>query len=386
MNIMIKIIALSILLLLGSCTTVTTPPGREASKITTDMLTSGAHVGLSSHQVAFPEHQILQLNPEMIAFLDRHVDKELGNYSRLRQLLNVIIDDANFNLIYDEKTRTAAETFRDRRGNCLSFTNMFIAMARHLGLNAEFQEVEIPPNWSMDGQSFVLSRHINVYLEAERGMYQVVDFNIDDFKSSYEMERVSDARARAHYFNNIAVERMLADNNSEALGYFRLAIKADPSFSPTWINLGILYRREGFPAYAEASYLQAIRVDSRNMVAMSNLAGHYEQQGELSLAAQYRKRVNRHRMRNPYYRYKLAREAYAAGHYEDVVQHMKVAVRQQKNVDSFYFLLGLSYFKMGQEKAGQRWLSKAVDMVEKGSLKRAYNHKLELLLSSTDSG
>jgi len=385
-SVIIKTIALFLSLFVISCTTVTSPPGREAANITTVMLTSGVPVAFGSTKTTLPERDILELNPEMIEFLDRHVDKDLGDYSRLLQLLHIIIEDGNFNLVYDDQTRTAIETFRDRRGNCLSFTNMFIAMARHLGLNAEFQEVEIPPDWSMDGQSFVLSRHINVYLEAGFGINQVVDFNIDDFKSKYDMERVSDQRAAAHYYNNIGVEQMLAGNNSEALGYFAQAIESDSGFAPVWINLGILYRRQGFPVYAEASYLQAIRVDSRELVAMSNLAHLYEQQGDISLAERYRKRVDRHRMRNPYYRYKLAREAYDAAHYENAIDHLKAAVRQQKNVDSFYFLLGLSYFKMGNEKAGQRWLSKAMETVGKGSLKRAYNHKLELLLSSTDGG
>lgn len=385
-SVIVKTIALSLLLCVVSCATVTSPTGREAANITADMLASGIPAAFVPVKDDSVERDILELNSEMIEFLDRHVDMNLGDYSRLRQLLHLIIDDGNFNLVYDDKTRTAAETFRDRRGNCLSFTNMFIAMARYLELNAEFQEVEIPPDWSMDGQSFVLSRHINVYLEAAPGIHQVVDFNIDDFKSSYDMERVSDQRAGAHYYNNMGVEQMLAGNNNEALGYFAHAIESDPGFAPVWINLGILYRRAGFPVYAEASYLQAIRIDSKNMVAMSNLANLYERQGDYSLAEGYRKRVDRHRMRNPYYRYKLAREAYDAAHYEDAIDHMKVAVRQQKNVDGFYFLLGLSYFKMGDEVAGQRWLGKAMETVEKGSLKRAYHHKLELLLSSTDGG
>lgn len=386
MSVIAKTIILSITLFVASCTTVTSPTGREAANITADMLTGGVPGAFIPPKTALPETDILELNPEMIEFLDHHVDENLGDYSKLRQLLHVIIGDGNFNLIYDDQTRTAVETFRDRRGNCLSFTNMFIAMARHLGLNAEFQEVEIPPDWSLDGQSFVLSRHINVYIDEGPGINQVVDFNIDDLKSSYDMERISDDRARAHYFNNIGVERMLADNNVEALGYFGRAIESEHGFAPVWINLGVLYRRQGFPVYAEASYLQAIRVESRNMVAMSNLASLYEQQGDLALADQYRKRVNRHRLRNPFYRYKLAREAYDAARYKDAIDHLKVAVRQQKNVDSFYFLLGLSYFKMGDEKAGQRWLSKAMETVGKGSLKRAYHHKLELLLSSTDGG
>ena len=50
--------------------------------------------------------------------------------------------------MYDEITRTASETFRARRGNCLSFSNMFVAMARDVGLDVQFQEVEIPPDWT----------------------------------------------------------------------------------------------------------------------------------------------------------------------------------------------------------------------------------------------
>ena len=33
------------------------------------------------------------------------------------------------------------------RGNCLSFSSMFVAMAREADLTAYFQEVYIPPNW-----------------------------------------------------------------------------------------------------------------------------------------------------------------------------------------------------------------------------------------------
>lgn len=65
---------------------------------------------------------------------------------------------------------------------------------------------------------------------------------------------------------------------------------------------------------------------------------------------------------------------------------MKVAVRRQKHIDSFYLLLGLSYFKMGDETAGERWLSKAMEMTDDESQKRAYHNKLELLLSASDAG
>ena len=368
-------------LITASCAT-TTVSERDAANVTTKMLLSGNSINATHFSELTPDSKVLELTPEMIAFLEYNVDEKKWEYFRLRELLHAIIVDNDFEIIYDDITRTASETFRDRRGNCLSFTNMFIAMARHLGLNAQFQEVEIPPDWSMDGQSFVLSQHVNAYLELGPYSRKVVDFNIEDFKTSYEMRQISDQRALAHYFNNIGVEQMLDGMHGKALANFRRSIESDVEFAAVWINLGVLYRRESKPVYAEAAFLKALDVDSKNMVAMSNLSNLYKAQGEMTLSELYQQRVNKHRMQNPYYRYMLAQKSYDAERYAEAVDHLKVAIRHQKADDGFYFLLGLSYFKLGDETAGQEWMNKAMETAEKASLRRAYGSKLDLLLSS----
>jgi hypothetical protein len=146
---------------------------------------------------------VLELTPEMIRFLDDHVRTRGSEDGRLRMLLFAVMGEGTFNLIYEESTRTAAETFRDRRGNCISFTNMFIAMARYLDIDAYYEEVDIPPDWSLSGQSFLLSEHVNVLLELKNNETRIVDFNMYDFKLGYDRKVISDKRARAHYFNNL---------------------------------------------------------------------------------------------------------------------------------------------------------------------------------------
>ena len=123
-------------------------------------------------------------------------------------------------------------------------------------------------------------------------------------------------------------------------------------------------------------------MDKWNMVALSNLGNLYEKEGEFTLSEQYRTIVNRHRMRNPYYRYRLAREAFDLGNYGVAIDHLKVAIKHHQHVDSFYYLLGLSYYKQGDSRAAERWVRKAAEVVEKESLREAYNSKLELLLSA----
>jgi Flp pilus assembly protein TadD len=303
--------------------------------------------------------------------------------ARLQQLSHAIISQESFGLTYDETTRTASETFRARRGNCLSFSNMFVAMARQVGLSVSFQEVDTPPDWSFRNDAFVLNRHVNVHVDLGREGEHVVDFNMADFRTSYDRRQISDARAMAHYHNNVAVERMQAGDTRSALSHFREAIHADPSFSPAWTNLGTLYSREGHPDHAEAAYRQALEADPHDLVAMSNLASLRERQGDRQEASRLRRRVSDHRLRNPYYRFQLARQAFEAQDYDTAIGHLDDAVRLKKNDDQLYFLLGLCHLKKGDQRKAERFLARAEEVAATDALKRRYADKLDILLSAS---
>jgi Flp pilus assembly protein TadD len=321
----------------------------------TDELRAGAPLGVEQATPALVDDEaVLAVSAEMQAFLDAHVARKAVRATRLRQLASAIVGEGRFGLEYDETTRTASETFRTRRGNCLSFSNMFVAMARRVGLDVDYQEVDVPPDWSFKDDAFVLNRHVNVLVDLGKEGEHVVDFNMDDFRTTYDRRTISDARALAHFYNNLAVERMQAGDAASALAYFRRATVHDPFFSPAWTNLGILYGRKGHPDHAEAAYLQALRADERDLVPMSDLANLYERRGDRDRAAVYRSRVAHHRQRNPYYRFQLAREAFLAQDYDAAISHLKYAVGRKKNEDQFCFLLGLSYVKKGDEPAGRR--------------------------------
>ena len=358
----------------------------DSVAISSSELLAGTPLGGEQHPPGLVDNDdVLALSAEMLDFLDSNVHQRATIGVRMNELIDAIINERTFGLEFDGKTRTASETFHLRRGNCLSFSNLFVAMARAVNLEASYQEVQIPPDWTLQNDVFVLNRHVNVHVDLGPLDDHVVDFNIDDFKSSYDMRKISDSRARAHYFNNMGVESMQAGDTASALGYFRRAIaENDRQFSPAWTNLGTLYSRNGHPAYAEAAYLLALKVDDGDLVAMSNLAGFYEQQGDAERAAMYRKRVMDHRRENPYYRYQRARDAYSAEDYGTAISHLKYAIRVKKSEDEFYFLLGMCYLKKGNERAARRWLARAEAVAATDSLKDRYSSKLELLLSEME--
>ena len=155
------------------------PAEPAAAEISVDMLLGASPLVARAEFEDLSAQDMLEVTSDMAAFLDRWVDDTLTEQSRLKSLLRSIIDEDRFELVYDDKTRTASETFRDRRGNCLSFTNMFVAMARYLELDASFQEVDIPPDWSTAGHALLLSEHVNVFIDLSQYTDRVVDFNTE---------------------------------------------------------------------------------------------------------------------------------------------------------------------------------------------------------------
>lgn len=330
---------------------------------------------------------MVAVSPEMRAFIDAHVNRDAREADRLAQLLQAVLQGERFVLAYDDSTGTAASTFAERRGNCVSFTNMFIAMARDIGLNASYQEVEIPPDWSRSGQTFLISEHVNVLVRVSNALSRVVDFNYYDIVVDVEANSrvISDARARAHYFNNIGVERMLDGDIGPAFANLRQSVLEDRSFASAWVSLGILHRREGYGDYAELAYKQALELDRNNLVAMSNLADLYEEQGRDREAQHYLSRVREHRMGNPFYRYRLANIAFEDGDYKSAIKNLKYAIRQKNDEDEFYYLLSLSYLMAGDKNEAQKWMKQAQSVARATEDRQRYNRKLELLKGRDNS-
>ncbi len=377
------------ILVISSSASASRPGKIDGATITPDELLAGTSLGLEdvTPEVIVDEQEVLALSPEMRDFLDAHVEPRGTVSVRLHQLVSAVIDSGTFGLEYDDTTRTASETFSLRRGNCLSFSNMFVALAREVGLDVQYQEVDVPPDWTLDKDTFVLSRHINIYVNLGLAGTRVVDFNIGDFRTSYDMRRISDSRALAHFYNNMGVERLQAGDSATAFSLFRRAIADnDRFFSPAWTNLGTLYGRNGLLAHAEAAYLQALKARKWDLVAMSNLARLYERGGDLERAAAYRKKVFHHRMRNPYYRHNLAREALAGGDWGAAIGHLRYATRKRPTEDEFCFLLGVAYLRKGDEKAAQRWFSRARELAATEAVRNRYSGKIEALLRRGKGG
>lgn len=322
---------------------------------------------------------ITEINDEMKAWLEEQVGDVISPIKRLQILVDLIFSEDSLNLVYDSsRTKTAIETFESRNGNCLSFTAMFVGMARHLGMNAYFQEVTNFPTWDRHGDVVVLNRHMNVLVRIENASH-TLDFNPNADRKQQFTRVVTDDRAKAQYYNNLGAELFQQGGLREAIAHFRYSLDVDPKVSFTWSNLGVALVTAGDMSGGEAAYLEALRVNGKEYTAMSNLVRLYEKTNELDKAESYRERAKRFRNKNPYYHYFLAESAYEEGDYKKAIGHYKDAIRRKARVHEFHFGLARSYSQAGMHDKVSNQLKLAMKYAPDVFDQTRYSQKLSIM-------
>ncbi len=288
------------------------------------------------------------LDAEMHAFV-APLKAQRDSRKRLLALIQAMEARGMLSLEYAEVTRTARGTFHDRQGNCLSFTMLFVALARAVGLQASYQSVEVPPSWSYDG-TVVVASHVNTAVRTVGDGETIVDFNVRPYRSDTRSRRVSDSYALGLFYTNLGAEAMLRADYYAALIYLREAAAMHAEIAGIWVNLGVLYARHGKYEQAEAAYLRALEINGDEPSALTNLALVYQALGETELAAEYRERVQSYRERNPYYHFALATNAYQQQQFEEALTSLRKAVRLKPDEPEFYALRGEVQAALGESR------------------------------------
>ncbi len=301
-------------------------------------------VGRSQYGIAADE-DVLAISPPLRAFIDTNL-RRFGQQERLRRLGNLFARNGELRLTYDqEQTQTASGVFTSRRGNCLAFTQLFVAMARDLNLHARFREERIATSWSRVGEVLLINRHISVWGTLQGALYEA-DFGDFDNAGSALRQIVSDERARAQYFNNLGAEAMARGQVARAMPYFNRSI--DPGLSYVWTNLGTALRALGAVDDAELAYRHALRLDSTSLPALNGIARMEEQRGNLAVSQALHALAKQMNGRNPYTHFAAAQRLFATGDYETAVSELKTAIRLQPTDPDFRFELGRTYVALGK--------------------------------------
>lgn len=305
-----------------------------------------------------PDVALIEPTEPMREFVAGHVKEGRTSVARLGRLLGKLVEQGYFENAYrPDVTQMASAAFESKSGNCLSYTNMFIALARLAGLDARFQEVHVPPRFDADLGLLLRNTHINVLVVngETRGVKRgdvTVDFNAIDTQE-YPKKVVSDAYALALYYNNLSVQHWREGSPRLAFAYLRKAIETDAANPNLWVNLGAFYSKHGVYRHAVSAHARALRLQRYNRPAMGGLAVAYEGLGELELSLRYARRVQHYRERNPYYHFALAQAAFEDLKFGESVGFVNRALELKADDHRFHTLKGQAHAKLGEQEQAQ---------------------------------
>jgi Flp pilus assembly protein TadD len=336
-------------------------------------------LGDRAARLSLPEEDIFEITPEMRKFLKRYIPAG-SSYSKLQRLMEVVMEKSFLGWEFDPfKTYGAADTFNNRKGNCISYSIMMTALGRELGLKMYFNEVHIPPTWDIQiNQTVVLFRHVNVLTRAG-GRRLILDLDIESYDSSYPQYRITDIAAEAHYYNNRGTDYLKADDMENAFLYFKKALTLQPDQAFIWVNMGVLYLRYGHHQEAESAFLRALALDPSELTAISNLQRLYVLQDNTELANYYKQEAELSRMKNPYYRYYLAQKLMDENQPDLALEHIKWAIREYKKEHRFYFIEAKIYSRLGRKDDAEKSLERAAELTKNEDSRLLYQSKISRL-------
>lgn len=330
---------------------------------------------------------IFATSDEMRAYLDG----DLARRVRERGAHGALVDAMHSGLRLDYEaayTRTAAEAFEARSGNCLSLVILAAALARELQVPVVFQSVYGETAWSRDDTLAFRSSHVNLVLGRPdvgiRSPGREADRNTIDFLPSGGLVRqatvqIDSATVVAMYHNNRAAELLAAGDVNSAYWWARAAIKAAPTFIHAYNTLGVIYDRHGDQDQAERSYRFALRREPENTAALGNLARQLERQGRVAEAGNLWRRLERIEPYPPYYFLDLGMAALDRG---DVAGALELLHRERRRMPydhEVHFGLALASLRLNEEEDARDHLAKAARYSPTQERRQIYAAKLHRL-------
>lgn len=333
---------------------------------------------------------LFTLSPAMRAYLDSpafntYVHKRGKEYGLLDALYQS--GKNGLKLDYDATyTRNAAETFRDRAGNCMSLVIMTAAFAKELGLRVEYQNVLLDDDsWSRNGSLYLLSNHVNLVLgfhipdqvhSTNKDRSLVVDFLPGAQAGERHTQPLDEEEIVMMYRNNRAAEALVQGKIDDAYWWARAATSGNPRTALAFNTLGVIYERHGDLTMAERAYRAALTREPENVIALRNLEPVLTAMGKLDEAKAIAQRVAKIEPIPPFHYFNQGVTAYQSGDYNKARDLFAREVQRAPYYDEFHFWMAASLLQLGDIRQAREQLALAVETSTRKDTRSLYAAKL----------
>ncbi|MFC5461109.1 tetratricopeptide repeat protein [Massilia niabensis] len=338
---------------------------------------------------------LFTLSPAMSAHLrSRAFQAKLREHGAARGLVKALYDKSDLQLDYDAtRTQTAAQTYAQRSGNCLSLVIMTAAFARELGMRVRFQRVETVAAWSRANALYLVSEHVNIHLAPRAPAPNSYDADSEltvDFLPSRDAGRLRTRELEeddivALYLNNRAVEELVQGRDAEAYWLVREALRIRPSTLAAYNTLGVIYQRSGRPLLAERVYRAALEQKPDSLLVMQNLAPLLAVNGKAAESEALMQRIARLHPAPPFHYFDQGMAAWRANDFARARALFAREVARAPYNDEFHFWLGVAHLGLGELDPAARQLALARDTSVRADTRERYAAKLAHLRAASAS-
>ncbi len=312
----------------------------------------------------------LALSPAMREYLRSKRVSQAFAGDRRRQLIDALYR-GDLKLEYDAaSTRTAAEAFEARSGNCLALVLMTSAFAKELGMSVRYQVVEGGDVWDRSGELYIGIGHVNLVLEdsqprlgiafAQRAL--IVDFLPPRDAAVLDTREVDEPTVIAMYLNNRAVESLALGRLDAAYWWARAAITTAPQLLSSYITLGVIYRKRGRPEWSEAVLRRVEEREPDNLFAMSNRVLALGDMGRHAEAGQLGERLARLDPNPPFSYFKQGQIALREGRLEAARRLFSKEIERAPYHHEFEYWLAVTYMEMNDPQRASHHLKRAMEV------------------------
>jgi tetratricopeptide (TPR) repeat protein len=381
-----RVVALSALLLsLVGCATPL-PPMPPAEALFADALFAAPSEPVDADAA-------MAVSDEMRSYLAARIPKTLRVSDRQQRLLDALYTRDGLRLEYDATmTRTAAQAFAARSGNCLALVMMTGALAKELGLGVRYQVVLGENDWDRAGDIAIAIGHVNLTLDDRTQRTGVVSSRRDpltvDFLPTRDGRRpttrtIAENTVIAMYLNNRAVELLTRGRAGDAYWWARESIARDPQLIAAYLTLGVVYRNLGHPERADAVLRRIGEREPDNLQALANHILVLHDLGRDAEAGALQARADRLDPHPPFSEFRRGLAALREHRLEDARRLFEGEADRAPDYHEFQFWLAVTYAEMNDVRQATEHLTRAMQTSTTYRDHDLYAGKLERLKALT---
>jgi Tfp pilus assembly protein PilF len=383
------IFGLGLGLVIGGCSTVKVAPLAESE------LWQDEAFHYDPSRVTVDKKNLFALDADLLESLKGERMEKASAQKRVDRLTALLYGPRDGRKIkafpYDSgHSSIAADTWRRRRADCLSLNVLAYAIARAMDLPVQMQDVRVPMVIDRANGVDYVAGHVNLLIKNGGRLQLVEGFGIGDVIIDFEPQvgsrregiALSEDAILARFYNNLAAEYLAEGKSDLAYAHFKAAILTDPSFSPGFGNLALLYKRQGLFDSAERLLRHAIALNIDDDVAMSSLHQLLLVQNRDAEAAVFAKLLDSRREQNPYYWIGMGIDHFRKEDFRRAINAFEHAEALSTGFEEVHRFLAMAYQRVGDAEQAKKQVAVLAALASGDPLAGTVGSKKKLLLTN----